>query len=329
MTRFPLLAGVLVLLLIVANAARAELHCDQPAVQTGDVRSGTSLSHRFALVNNGPETVELLDISTSCGCLTPRVDRRVLPPGARGSVLLEINTLTQDAGLQSWRATVRYRQGHEDHELELQLAATIVTEISITPPTLVLYTTSGIGHELTLTDRRSTPMGIKSVQASSPHLRTHLGEWQRNDEGHWVRTVSLEVLPQFPEGRREEVIQVFTSDLDYRELKIPVTIVKRPRQSVSASPDAVSVTTAADEPIPSRIVFLRSAEDHEVVVDRVECDSEAVACQAAPGPGQRVTVRIQIDRAKIGGDTLAAKVRVVLRQPAGQVVTIPVSWSQR
>jgi hypothetical protein len=329
MKRFLSAGGVLLLSFFLPAAARAEVHCEQPAAETGEVRSGTALSHRFALVNDSKETVEILDVSASCGCLTPRVDRRILAPGARGNVLVEINTLSQPAGRQSWRATVRYREGQEEHELPLQLAATIVTEVSVNPPILVLYTTTGIGHELTLTDRRATPMTVTAVQPSSPYLRTRLGEWRRNDEGCSVRTVALEVLPEFPEGRHEEVIQIFTSDPEYRELKIPVTIVKRKRQTVSASPDSVSLSTAADEPIPARIVFLRSSEDQDVVVEKVECDAQAVTWQTAPGPGKRATVKIQIDQAKIMGDTLETKIRVVLRQPAGQVVTIPVSWSRQ
>jgi Protein of unknown function (DUF1573) len=329
MKRLSLSATVGACTLLITATARAELHCDQPAVQTGEVHSGASLTHRFALVNNGTETVEILDIKPSCGCLTPRVTQRVFAPGERGVLLLEINTLTQDAGLQSWRATVRYREGHEDHELALQVAATIVTQVSVTPPALVLYTTSAIEHELTLTDRRPTPMTVTAVQPTSPHLRSRLGDWQRNDEGHSVRTIALEVLPEFPEGRHEETIQIFTSDPEYRELRIPVTIVKRARQTVSASPDAVSLSTAASEPMPSRTVLLRSAEDQAVIVERVESDSAAVRCETAAGPGLRATLKIQIDRAKVTGETLQAKVRVVLRQPAGQTVTVPVTWSQR
>jgi hypothetical protein len=322
-------AAALVCALMVGNLARAQLHCEQPAVQTGDVHSGAALSHRFALVNDGKQTIEILDVTPSCGCLTPRADRLVFAPGARGSIRLDINTLTQAAGPQSWSVTVRYREGHEDHELALQMAATIVTEVSVTPPALVLYTSSSIGHELTLTDRRATPMNVTAVQPSSPQLRIRLGDWQRNDEGHSVRTVALEVSPEFPEGRHEEVIQIFTSDPEYRELKIPVTIVKRARQIVSASPDTLSIATAANETIPSQLVFLRAVDDQDVVVERVECDSPAVACQTAAGPGHRATLKIQIDRAKVTGDAMQGKIRVVLRQPAGQTVTIPVSWSQR
>jgi hypothetical protein len=329
MKRFSLLASVGAAVLLFATAAHAELRCEQPAVQTGEVHSGAPLAHRFALINSGTETIEILDVKPSCGCMAPKVNQRVFAPGARGALLLEINTLTQDAGLQSWRVTVRYREGHEEHELSLQMAATVVTQISVTPPSLVLYTTSAIEHEIALTDRRQTPMTVTAVQASSPHLRTRLGDWQRNDEGHSVRTIAVEVLPDFPEGRREETLQVFTSDPEYRELRIPVTVVKRPRQTVSASPDSLAVSTAADEPIPSRIVMLRSADDQPVVVERVECDDAAVTCTTAAGPGLRATLKVQIDRAKVKGDALEAKVRVMLKQPAGQTITVPLIWSQR
>ncbi len=329
MKHFSLQGGVVVLALLAASAARAELHCEQPAVKTGEVRSGTALTHRFALINNGTETIEILDIKPSCGCLTPRTDRRVYAPGARGNLLLEINTLTQAAGPQSWRATVRYREGREERELELQLAATIVTEVSINPPTLVLYTSSAIAHELTLTDRRARPMQVTSVEPSSPQLRARLGEWKHNDDGQNVRTVALEVLPDFPEGRHDEVIQIFTSDPEYRELKIPVTIVKRPKQTVSASPDVLAVSSAAGEPIPSRIVLLRAPDDLDVLVERVECDTPAVSWQTSAGPGHRATLKIQIDRTKVAGDALKANFRVVLKQPAGQTVTVPIEWIAR
>src|SRR5260370_8895064 len=168
MKRFSLLAAVVVFAFSFANVARAELHCDLPAVQTGEVHTGAPLSHRFALVNNGAETIEILDMNLSCGCLTPLATQRIFAPGARGALLLEINTLTQDAGLQSWRVAIRYREGHEEHELALQMAATVVTQVTITPPSLVLYTNNAIEHDLTLTDRRQTPMNVTPVPPSSP-----------------------------------------------------------------------------------------------------------------------------------------------------------------
>jgi Protein of unknown function (DUF1573) len=328
MKRFTLVGGVLLLALL-ACSARAELTCEQSGVQTGEVHSGSTLSHRFTLVNNGTETIEILDLKPSCGCLTPRISQRVFAPGTHGILQLDVNTLTQASGPQSWRVTVRYREGQQEHEVALQLAATIVTEVTVTPPEVVLYTNNSIAHELTLTDRRKTPMTVTAVQPSSPQLRTRLGDWQRNDGGEAVRAIGLEVLPEFPEGRHEETIQIYTSDPEYRELKIPVTIIKRRKNTVSASPDELAVSSAAGEAIPSRIVLLRATDDQDVVTDRVECDSPAVSCQTAAGPGHRATLKIQIDRTKITGDALQCNVKVLLKQPAGQVVSVPVAWSQK
>ena len=329
MNRFTLPGATVFVAMLIVGPARAQLHCDQPAVQTGEVHTGAALSHRFVVVNNGNETIEILDVKPSCGCLAPRIDQRVLAPGARGALQVEVNTLTQDAGPQSWRVTVRYREGHTDHELDLRLAATIVTTVTVTPPSVVLYTTSAIGHELTLTDRRLTPLNVTAVQPNSPHMRAQLGEWKKDDEGYAARTIAIEVLPEFPTGRHEEIIQIFSSDPEYREIRIPITIVKRPRQTVSASPDSLAVSTAAGEAIPSRVVMLRSTDDQDVIVDRVDCDSPAVSCKSTTGPGHRSTLKIEFDRPKIGGDALETKLRVVLRQPAGQIVTVPVTWSER
>ena len=53
-------------------------------------------------------------------------------------------------------------------------------------------------------------------------------------------------------------------DPDYRELRVPVTVVKRPRQRAKASPDRVELSATPGQPVPSRIVRIRAADDESV-----------------------------------------------------------------
>jgi hypothetical protein len=310
-------------------AARADLECAQPVVEKGEVRSGVSLAHRFSFVNRGSEAVEITDVRPSCGCLTPKLEYRRLLPGETGELVLEVNTLTQPAGANSWRVTIRYTAGGVEKELPLYVAARIVTEISVEPPSLAIYTDKAITHDITIIDRRTEPLIVRSVQASSPYIVPHLGELHRNDAGHWVRSIQVEVAADCPYGNHAETLLVCTSDATYPELTVPFTVVKRPRQQVSAAPSAVNLVEVHGQPLPSRIVLLSAADDEEVKIDRVECEDAAIECRWAQGPGHRATLKIRIDPSRRKGDTLQSAVHVHLSRPGQQTIMIPVNCSPR
>ncbi len=235
---------------------RAELECAEPTVEKGEVRSGVPLSHRFVFVNRGRETVEVTDVRPSCGCLAPKLEQRRFRPGESGTLLLEVNTLTQPAGANSWRTTIHYKTDGVEHELPLYVCARVVMEISVEPPSLAIYTDTSISHEITVIDRRTEPLIVRAVSASSPHVRARLGELRRNDAGQWLRSIQVEVLADCPEGHHNESLCICTSDPTYPELKVPFTIVKRPRQQVSAAPSSILLSEAAGQPLPARIVLL-------------------------------------------------------------------------
>src|SRR5690242_14036864 len=122
----PIVMTIPLLLLLGVTRAGAELECPQPHFDKGEVRSGVPLSHTFRITNQGPEVIEITDVRPSCGCLAPELRQRRLQPGESSELLLEVNTLTQPAGANNWRVTLRYQMGREQRELPLFLAARIV-----------------------------------------------------------------------------------------------------------------------------------------------------------------------------------------------------------
>lgn len=311
--------------LMAPAAARADLQCAAPTIDKGEVRGGVPLSHRFTITNPGPGAIEVTAIRPSCGCLAPKLEPRRLAAGESAELRLDVNTLTQPAGPNNWYITLRYTSGGEERELSLYLSARIIQEISVEPPALAIYTNTAMGHEITVTDRRTEPLIVRAVEASSPHVRTQLGEMHRNGAGHWVRTIQVQVAADCPEGHHNESLIIRTSDPVYPELKVPFTIVKRSARQVSAAPEAVNLTGEAGQPLPSRIVLLSATGDRDVRIERIDCDSPAISCSWAPGPGHRATLRIRLDRARIGGEGLRSAIHVHLSQPTPQTITVPVN----
>jgi hypothetical protein len=304
------------------NAARADLVFSQPTIDAGEVYSGPVLARRFAFVNRGPDAVEVTDLRAGCGCLKPRLDRRTYQPGEAGELLVEINTLTQAPGAHAWPVLVCYRSGTTAHELPLRLTARLVTEVTVQPAALTVTTDAALAHEVVLTDLRPRPLAVTGTTGSSPQLQARVVETGNDEAGHRTYKVRIEVAADYPEGRSEAVVAIYTDDAAYRELCVPVTVVKRARAAVTATPGAVALRAAPGQPVPSRVVLLRDNTGGErVVVEEVSADDPAVSCRWAPGPDKLATLKVSVDRARV----LQTVVRVRVSKPSPQTLTIPVT----
>lgn len=316
--------GAAAILAMHATAARAELHFPQASADLGEVRSGVPLQHRFTLVNRGAGPIEIVEVRASCGCLKPRLERRTYQPGETGTLLLEVNTLGEAEGRNRWQCLVVAQSGGRRFETALQITCQVVVEVSVRPAVLTLFTDGAVGHEVLLTDRRPKPLTVVGLRGSSSWIRAQLADQGRTGSGPWTGRVRLEVAAECPEGRHDEVLHILTDDPQYRELKVPITVVKRSRRRVTALPAEVSITAAAGLPIPARLVRLRDGQGQPVMVERVTADNPAIQCQWAAGPDIQATLKIQVDRARLAGDRLESAVHVHLSQPPGEQLTIPI-----
>jgi hypothetical protein len=323
-------AVFLVAFLLPASASAA-LHFPQPQVQAGEVRSGTPLTQRFAFVNRGPDAVTITELKASCGCLKPCLGPGTvaLPhtyrPTEEGEVLLEINTLSQAAGPQSWRVTVCYELSGQRYEVPLQIGGRIVNELSVLPAAVNIITDAAITQELTLTDLRAQPLSVIEVRTSSPHLQGRIAEQGSDAAGHRLCKIWLAVGGDFPVGRHEETVDLVTDDTAYRTLKVPVTIVKRGRERVTASPEEVTLHGDRGQPVASQLLRVRDSASEGVVVERVTADDPALTCTWAAGPNTMATVKIQVDRARIAGSTLKSSIHIEVSKPERRTLTVPVT----
>jgi hypothetical protein len=319
------------LFFILASVARGEdaphpaLVCAESVFDAGPVRSGKPLTHTFTFFNRGTGPVDVVEVKANCGCLTPRLARRRYRPGESGSVRIEANTLTQPEGRHAWSVRLRYRPADtpgEEQALALVVRARVRADVGVRPASLILRTTHTVSHPITFLDRRPRPLTVTRAYTTRPQLRARLGRRETTSAGT-TRTIHLDVLPGYPEGRYEERVYLITNDPEYRELWVPVTVVKTSPQKVRLAPAALTVEAAPGRPVPSQLVRLRGANG-PVIVERVEADHPALRCRWARGPGPDSTLKVLIDPAQLRAPGFNATVTIHLRRPAGQTVTLPV-----
>lgn len=316
---------------LAGTAARAELRFAHPQAEAGEVHSGAPLAQRFDFVNDGPTPAVVTEVRASCGCLAPRLEPAgtSLPhtyrPGEQGTLLLEVNTLSQGPGIHVWSLSVLYEADGRPHETDLRLSARVVTEVTVQPAELTVFADAAVRHEIVLTDLRPQPLRVTEVRSTSPQVTGRLTDQSQDAAGHRVCRVRLEVSGDYPEGRRQEIVDLVTDDPTYRDLRVPLTVVKRGRQRLAAAPNPVALFAAPGQEVPSRVVLVRDADDQPVVVGRVEADDPAVTCRWAPGPNRLATVKVHVDRSRVRGGSLQTAIHVHISKPVEETLTVPVT----
>jgi hypothetical protein len=295
--------------------ASAQLRFTQPSADLGELRGGPVYDHRFAFVNDSAQALEITDMRLGCGCLQPVLDQRVFAAGAKGSLRLNIRTLGQPNGVRTWQAHVQYRQGSETREITLILAATIRNEITVEPSIIAMSVETTLKQEVTITDHRPAPRKVTAVLASSPAIRVTT---QPTADG--VTRVTLEVSAAgLTAARQEETLNIYTDDPYYRELQVPITLMKATRPAVSATPAKVEIVGPG-----SQLVRLRGTGDKAVRIDMAKANNPGIKCTWAAGPGNDATLKISADATAWLPVSALPCVLIHLAEPAGATLVIPV-----
>jgi hypothetical protein len=309
------------LLGLAVGGARAQLSCAQPEQDVGAVKSGQVVVRRFLIVNKGRQTADILGVRTECGCLAPRMDRTRLAPGESATLEVEINTLAQAPGPQHWHAMLAFETRGQAGQLPLEVHGEIVEEVRVEPAALSLVVSGPVAHTVTVRDVRPNPLIVKAAHVTARGMQVTVNPDRRS--------ARVEVLPDCPDGKQEAVLHLVTDDPQYRDLRVPLTLLKRPRLHVRAAPAEVTFASVGLDAQPERLVRLAAVDGRRVVVEAVQADDPAVSCRWEPGPGDAATLLLSLDRSKLSGAELHATVRVRLTGPAAETLTIPVTAALR
>ena len=322
--RFPQLRQILVAVGIFAcctTPARSELRVAAPAVDLGAVRGGQQLTHRFELANSGAKTIEVLAVEPGCGCLAPKLEQRLIAPGGKTTLTLELRTLGQADGPHTWNAKVQYRAGQETKTLSLSLRGMVQSEIIVQPAILGLHVATTVQQEITLIDTRPTPLRVVDVDVRAAGVKlTHLVR-----DGKTTKIVVTADGAQLRPGRHEGVLSITTDDADYGQLRIPIVVTKTAATSVRCVPESIELRPAPGATTASAVARLRSVNDQPVRIKKIEPSDAGLICTWAPGPGNDATVRV---RTQVSAETAAATHHVIaihLESSAADIVSIPVT----
>src|SRR5207245_1547575 len=165
-----------------------------------------------------------------------------------------------------------YRAGNHAREIPLRLSARLVSEVTVQPASLIAFADKLDQHELVLTDFRAKSLEVLEVRASSAKLQARVGTVSRDPNGHSSRKIRLAVADDYPDGRHEEILDIYTNDPRYPDLRVPVTVIKHVQQRLAATPSQIDLVAPAGQPFPARIVLVRDNHEQNIHVDQILSD---------------------------------------------------------
>lgn len=255
---------------------QSPLVADQSSVDRGNIRVGPPLTQEFRLSNQSDQVVTITGVASTCGCLSPKLDRTKLLPRECATISVEVNTLSQPAGRVSWGTSVHWKTSDASGTIPLTLQAELIAEVRVEPTSVAFQVRRSRSIDLTVTDFRPKPFRITAVGTTLPQLAAELLPASHNSP----QRIRLTANADGPTGVQSAVAWFTTDDPQYPQIRVPVTLNSPAKTRVTASPSALLL-----EGLTGRIL-LRDSEGQPVQVDRVE----TVGPYAATVSGAVVTV---------------------------------------
>lgn len=316
----------ILLLTAILGADPSPLAVDPISIDLGELTTNKPLVQVFRLKNTGASSLTIGEVAGGCGCFRQQLSEKVLEPGKITELTIGINLLTQPDGPNTWRAVVRYQTEAGKGERVLQIAAKVKKDVTVEPVALMLLSEKEITGTLTVTDRRGKPLTVTGARIGLKDVRTEV-KTATDAGGKRSQKIDLTVADACAPGQYADEIAIDTDDPEYRELRIPVRVIRKPAATgVEAVPGSVTLRFAKEQTSASSLLRLRDADDREVVVDKAESDHPAIACKWAPGPGSMATLRVTVDLSKANAAGVGV-VTVKLKGPAAETILIPISWT--
>jgi len=326
---FLLTMNTFLLLAAMVGAEPAPLAVDLPSVDKGELAANKPLVHTFRLKNTTDLSITVTEISAGCGCFRNEVSERLIAPGKVVDLTVGMNLLSQPEGPNTWKLAVRYRvesNPPSTGERALQIMAKVKKDVNVEPVALMLLSEKEITGTLAVTDRRGKPLTVIGARIGLKNVTTEV-KAAKDADGRRTQTIAITVDESCPAGQYADELCIDTDDPEYKELRIPVRVVKKAASTVvQALPASVTLRFAKEQTTASYLVRLRDAGEKEVLVEKAECDHPAVSLKFAAGPGAASTLRVTVDlnKSKAAG---VAFVSVQLKGPKPETIVIPVSWT--
>ena len=281
--RRSLLAHAPLALFFGASIARGEERIHQLFSKSlhdfGNVGRNTKAEYAFEFHNPYRQPIHIVSVRSSCGCTTPSVPRKTIPPGESGLILAQFNTRSF-IGTKSANITVVFDQPHFA-EVQLTVIGNIRSDIS-TEPGEIRFGDVPIGESREVTvsiiHSGSPDWAITDVRGTSSHLEVRLGKAVRSG-GQVQIPLKVRLKEDAVAGDILDELWIVTNRGKADSFSLPVSARIRP--PVTATPDFISLGIVQPGVQVTQRLAVRGTKPFSVA--KIECNDPRFHFQLPEG----------------------------------------------
>lgn len=209
---------------------RATLVFDQYSVNWGKVPPAPVIRALYRFTNHGDDTVKITKLEPSCGCITPRLNKKEFAPGESGSFTLQAQTASQKPGPQEMHVIVYYEDPAPKRAkllFKFDLPAQ-EKRVAVEPRALIFYH-SGQGtppQDVFVSDTRENPLRVTKAECNAKFVAVEIHETKTKEGGSTLTRLTVAVTKDAPKGSHQPVITIHTDDAQYPAITVPLRVME-------------------------------------------------------------------------------------------------------
>ncbi|MDA0591713.1 MAG: DUF1573 domain-containing protein [Planctomycetota bacterium] len=205
----------------------------QHMVNLGEVESRRVHEARFWMTNGGADALEIRDVTTSCGCLSDQLEKKIVRPGETTDLTLYIRAANQSPGSKHYTARVTYGPvGQSKTEFEAEVAFRIALPeqtVTLNPRVLIMHQYEGnrVSHMVDVNDLRDRPLTVIDVSCDASFIDVELipqSEMKPGSRRNGLMAQIRVTAEQVPTGPHECLVRIRTTDPEFAEMTLPMRV---------------------------------------------------------------------------------------------------------
>jgi hypothetical protein len=204
----------------------AGLVFEQYLIDLGDVPPIPMLEGRFRFTNRSDRTITITDLKPSCGCLNPRLKKRVYQPGESGEFFVRVQTAGETSGQKEYYVDVLYEDS-QPRQVQLGFDFVLPERKVVVHPRALLFYQLGHGattREITVSDYRDARLTVLEGTCDSPYVSVSIGPAKTMSSSYRTTKVKVTVSGVVPPGKHQTILNLTTDDPTYPLLRVPLWI---------------------------------------------------------------------------------------------------------
>ena len=203
----------------------------------GTVARGAKVEYQFVIENKWEEDVEISSLSASCGCATPKVDRRLLKTWEKATLTTSIDTKSF-TGRKDVTITVRFTKPFPA-ETQVNIHTYIRSDV-VFQPGIAQFGEVPVGtapeRKITVNYAGRDDWKITGLESPNPFIQAKATETSRGG-GLVNYDLFVSLKENAPTGYFKDQIVLLTNDLNPKSARVPLPVEGNIASALSVRPN--------------------------------------------------------------------------------------------